>query len=72
MPLSLAPNTVDIISELDRLGPVLQDLLAGVAAPTEPGEQEALRTLLEEVCERNGIDFSSYKTPTIMRRCNAG
>ena len=68
MPLSLAPNTVDIISELDRLGPVLQDLLAGVAAPTEPGEQEALRALLEEVRERNGIDFSSYKTPTIMRR----
>ncbi|HET7480436.1 MAG TPA: CheR family methyltransferase [Rubrobacteraceae bacterium] len=68
MPLSLAPNTVDIISELDRIGPILQDLLASVRAPSEPGEQEALRTLLEEVRERNGIDFSSYKTPTIMRR----
>lgn len=68
MPLSLAPNTVDIVSELDRIGPVLQDLLAGTAAPEEPGEQRALRSLLEEVRERNGIEFSSYKTPTIMRR----
>ncbi|HEX6711269.1 MAG TPA: CheR family methyltransferase [Rubrobacter sp.] len=68
MPQSLAPNTVDIIAELDRMGGIIHDLLTGSPVPDEPDEQEALRSLLEEVRERNSIDFSGYKTPTIMRR----
>jgi two-component system CheB/CheR fusion protein len=68
MPLSLAPSTVDIVAELDRMGPVIQELLAGITPPVEPAEKRALRELLEEVRQRNGIDFSSYKPPTIMRR----
>lgn len=68
MPMSLAPNTVDIVAELDRIGPVLKDLLAGIEAPAGTDEESELRSLLHEVRERNGIDFSSYKTPTIMRR----
>jgi two-component system, chemotaxis family, CheB/CheR fusion protein len=68
MPLSLAPSTVDIVTELDRMGPVIQGLLAGITPPVEPAEKRALQELMEEVRQRNGIDFSSYKTPTIMRR----
>ena len=68
MPQSLAPNTVDIVAELDRMGEIIHDLLMGAPVPHEPDEQVALRSLLEEVRERNGIDFSGYKTPTIMRR----
>ncbi|HJQ27922.1 MAG TPA: CheR family methyltransferase [Rubrobacter sp.] len=68
MPQSLAPNTVDIVAELDRMGEIIHDLLISTAAPLERGEQVALGALLEEVRERNGIDFSGYKAPTIMRR----
>lgn len=68
MPLSLAPSTVDIIAELDRMGPILQDLLPGTPVLIESGQKEALESLLVEVRERNGVDFSSYKMPTILRR----
>lgn len=36
MPQSLAPSTADIVAELDGLGSVLQDLVAGIAPP-RPG-----------------------------------
>ncbi|HEX2738958.1 MAG TPA: CheR family methyltransferase, partial [Rubrobacter sp.] len=68
MPQSLAPNTVDIIAELDAIGEIIHGLLTSYPVPEEPEEQVALNALLEEVRERNGIDFSGYKTPTIMRR----
>ncbi|HET7270715.1 MAG TPA: CheR family methyltransferase, partial [Rubrobacter sp.] len=68
MPQSLAPNTVDIVAELDAIGEIIHGLLTSYPVPEEPDEQVALNALLEEVRERNGIDFSGYKTPTIMRR----
>ncbi|HEX6123144.1 MAG TPA: CheR family methyltransferase, partial [Ktedonobacterales bacterium] len=68
MPLSLAPTTVDVIAPLDRVGPILHDLLSGIVVPTRPGAQRTLESFLDELRERNGIDFNSYKTPTIMRR----
>jgi two-component system CheB/CheR fusion protein len=68
MPLSLAPTTVDIIANLDRIGPILHDLLAGIEVPTQPTERKELETFLAEIRERFDIDFSSYKTPTILRR----
>lgn len=68
MPLSLAPSTVDITAELDSMGRILQDLLSGIAPSAESGESRALESLLEEVRERNGVDFSAYKMPTILRR----
>ena len=49
MPLALAPTTVDIVAPLDRIGPILADLLAGTTVPTLPPEQEALASFLADV-----------------------
>jgi two-component system, chemotaxis family, CheB/CheR fusion protein len=68
MPLSLAPTTVDIVAELDAIGPLLSDLLAGTYTSVEPDDDRRLRALLEQLRARSGIDFSSYKEPTIRRR----
>src|SRR5262249_9127742 len=40
----------------------------GLPVPTQPEEKRALESFLEEVRERHGLDFNSYKTPTILRR----
>jgi two-component system, chemotaxis family, CheB/CheR fusion protein len=68
MPLSLAPTTVDIVAELEAIGPLLKELLSGTYARVEPDDDRRLRTLLDQVRTRSGIDFSSYKEPTIRRR----
>jgi two-component system, chemotaxis family, CheB/CheR fusion protein len=68
MPRSLAPTTVDIVADLEGIGTILNDLLAGIEVPTEPDEKKRLESFLAEVRTRHGIDFTSYKTPTIMRR----
>jgi two-component system CheB/CheR fusion protein len=68
LPLSLAPSTVDIVADLKAIGPLLNDLLTGTYARMKPEEDRVLRSFLEELRERSGIDFSSYKTPTIQRR----
>lgn len=68
MPLSLAPSTVDIVAELDGIGQVLQDLLAGSAVPAEAEGNRTLESLLETIRDHYGVDFTSYKMPTILRR----
>src|SRR5579859_6067899 len=82
MPASLAPTTVDMVADLARIGPLLQELLSGAEVIALPGESDAareledaasareqsLQTVLAQVRERNGIDFSNYKRPTILRR----
>jgi two-component system, chemotaxis family, CheB/CheR fusion protein len=68
MPQSLAPTTVDIIADIEQIGPILADLLAGAETSIRPTEERALRAFLEQLRARSGIDFNGYKTPTIMRR----
>ncbi|MEO7001009.1 MAG: CheR family methyltransferase [Ktedonobacterales bacterium] len=68
MPASLAPTTVDIVANLDQIGPLLRDLLGGLYVPRRPDVIETLQTLLEQVRSHSGIDFSQYKEPTILRR----
>src|SRR5215211_8817715 len=41
MPRSLAPSTVDIVS-LEEIGPVLKNLISGMAMPEESSEEEGL------------------------------
>ncbi len=70
MPRSLAPSTVDIVSTLGKIGPVLKNLISGIAVPEESSEDEgrALDRFLEELHRNRGVDFRSYKRPTILRR----
>ena len=67
MPGSLAPNTVDIVADLERVGPIVGELLGGVVVEEE-AEEASLERFLEGLKERHGVDFTSYKTPTILRR----
>jgi two-component system, chemotaxis family, CheB/CheR fusion protein len=68
MPLSLAPQTVDIVADLPQIGRILQDLLAGIAVPPPPEQAPELLAFLEQVRARSGIDFRAYKAATIQRR----
>ncbi|HZV78658.1 MAG TPA: CheR family methyltransferase [Candidatus Binatus sp.] len=68
MPQSLPPTSVDIVARLDSMGPLLRDLLAGTYTPNEPAERVALRSLLAQIRDEVGLDFSNYKMPTIVRR----
>ncbi len=68
MPRSLAPTTVDIVANLEDIGPLLHDLVTDAPIPGASHEEATLRTFLEEVRARSGIDFTSYKAPTVGRR----
>src|SRR5205823_4470669 len=68
MPQSLAPTTVDVVANLEAIGPLLQDILSGAYTPDRPTDERALRLFLDELREQSGIDFNGYKMPTITRR----
>ncbi|MDQ6604669.1 MAG: ATP-binding protein [Chloroflexota bacterium] len=68
MPQSLAPTIVDIIADIEHIGPILYDLVSGARVVVRPTEERALRAFLEQLRARSGIDFNAYKMPTIMRR----
>jgi two-component system CheB/CheR fusion protein len=68
MPRSLAPNTVDLVTDLNQIGGVLYNLLLGMDAESLPDERRQLEAFLDEIRQRFGMDFGSYKLPTIRRR----
>jgi two-component system, chemotaxis family, CheB/CheR fusion protein len=68
MPLALAPTSIDIVAELDTIGPLIHELLTGVREPARPDEERLLRSFLDQLRERSGIDFGTYKRATILRR----
>jgi two-component system CheB/CheR fusion protein len=68
LPRSLAPTTVDIVADLEQIGPLLRDLMTGIYAPLSPGEDRQFQVLLEQVRTRSGIDFGRYRQATIRRR----
>ncbi len=68
MPASLAPTTVDLVVDLARIGPLIVDLISGAQILTGPIVSDILHDLLEQVRQHTGIDFSQYKSPTILRR----
>jgi two-component system, chemotaxis family, CheB/CheR fusion protein len=68
MPQSLAPGIVDIVAEVSAMGHLLQELLGTPRVAERSEEDRSLRALLSQLRERSGVDFSHYKTPTIMRR----
>lgn len=68
MPLSLAPSIVDIVANPDTMGGLLHDLVSGTFTVPVTTEDDQLRIFLDQLREESGIDFTSYKQPTIMRR----
>lgn len=73
MPGAIAPGVVDVVSGLDDMGGLLGRLLSGeldLSAQRARSRQEAdaLARFLEDLREKHGMDFRSYKTPTILRR----
>jgi two-component system CheB/CheR fusion protein len=68
MPLSLAPSIVDIVANPANIGPLLHDLVTGTYEAPVRAEMSQLRVFLDQLREESGIDFNTYKQPTIMRR----
>jgi two-component system CheB/CheR fusion protein len=68
MPEAIAPNTVDIVADLEAIGPLLNDLATGTYEPSRPDDERLLQVFLDQLRERSGIDFASYKRATILRR----
>jgi two-component system CheB/CheR fusion protein len=68
MPGSISPSLVDARADIDSIGEVLVALLGAGDGSAETRENEAVRLLLDRVRERSGIDFSAYKSATIIRR----
>ena len=68
MPRSISPSLVDATADLDSIGDVLRDLLAAGGDAPEGREGREFAALLDRIRERSGIDFSTYKTATIIRR----
>src|SRR5712691_10979927 len=71
MPLALPPTVVDFEVTVERIGPLLYDLLTGESLPqAEEKTDDVLRSILEQVSRRANIDFRPYKSSTILRRIN--
>ena len=69
MPLALPPTVVDFEAAIDRIGPLLYDLLNGVSIPpSEAKTEDVQRSILEQVGRQASLDFGKYKSSTILRR----
>ena len=68
MPRSISPSLVDASADLDSIGAVLRDLVTAGGAVPKGREGREFSALLDLIRERSGIDFSAYKTATIVRR----
>jgi two-component system CheB/CheR fusion protein len=66
MPRSLSPQTIDAVTRVEAIGPLLERLVSG--ATTVKDHDETLDRFLAQLRDRAGIDFSDYKRPTIVRR----
>ena len=69
MPMSLPPTAVDFTVPLERIGPLLYDLLTGGNLLADDKKTEdAFKEILLQVSKQADIDFRPYKTSTILRR----
>src|SRR6266704_683035 len=70
MPLALPPTVVDFEVGIERIGPLLYDLLKKGESLPQPEEKtdDVLRSILEQVSRQANIDFRPYKSTTILRR----
>jgi two-component system, chemotaxis family, CheB/CheR fusion protein len=68
MPLSLPPTVIDFEADIEQIGPLLHNLLTGVALPQGDKSEDLLRRILEQVNRQANIDFRAYKSSTVLRR----
>ena len=68
MPGSISPSLVDATADLDSIGEVVLGLLAAGDGTAEARERDEFDLLLDRIRARSGIDFTSYKAATIVRR----
>ncbi|HEU5434085.1 MAG TPA: CheR family methyltransferase, partial [Thermomicrobiales bacterium] len=68
MPLAVPPSAIDIVADLEAIGPLLVDLARGAYVVPATDDDGELRAFLERIRERSGLDFNAYKRPTIVRR----
>ena len=68
MPRSISPSLVDETADLDSIAEVVSSLLAAGGAAPKGRDGRDFASLLDRIRERSGIDFSTYKTATIIRR----
>jgi len=70
MPLALPPTAVDYVTELPAIGPLVTDLLTHDRLPDrlDGPHQDALAEVLARVARHASIDFSQYKSTSIIRR----
>ena len=68
MPLAVPSSAIDIVADLEAIGPLLGDLVSGAYSVPATGDDEDLHGFLDRVRERTGLDFSAYKRATIVRR----
>ena len=68
MPRSISPSLVDATADIDEIGEVLRDMVAAGGGAPAGREGHEFARLLELIRDQSGIDFSTYKTATIIRR----
>jgi two-component system, chemotaxis family, CheB/CheR fusion protein len=70
MPSALPPSAVDHICDLERIGAALNDIVRGATIHTriETGNRDVLNEVLALVASHGSIDFTQYKTTTLLRR----
>ena len=68
MPRAIPPTLVDLTARPEAMGPMLVDVILGIVEPQTPNDQRVLRSILVQLRDRSGVDFTQYKTPTILRR----
>jgi len=66
MPQSLLPQTVDAVTRVEAIGPLLESLLSGATNLKDAGD--GMDRFLAQLRDRTGIDFAAYRRPTIGRR----
>src|SRR5215207_8835078 len=68
MPLAVPSSAIDIVADLEAIGPLLGDLVSGTYSIPASSDDSDLHAFLDRVRERTGLDFSAYKRATIVRR----
>jgi two-component system CheB/CheR fusion protein len=68
MPEAVPAAAIDIVADLEAIGPLLSELLAGTYGQPLTREGDELPSFLERIRGRTGLDFAAYKRDTIVRR----